>query len=250
MVGSSAGVHPGLHQAQRVDDARVTPRQLALQQVVVVLGPELLQQRLVREVRAGVRPVADPERHRRHVLPARLLRQLEERLRVELQVRRHGHAELAERLAVEEHLDRPRLERHAVRLALVRPRLLRPRLDRRPVERGEVEQEAVLHVLELVGLGVEEVRRGAGAERGLERGVERGLLVPGRFDLHARIRRLEPLDRVLDVVALDLLRGPVAPHRDLGLGGRVRGECERDSGEQQSYFSHDASFSQPSLRNP
>ena len=33
-----AGVHPGLHPAQRVDDARIAPRQLALEQLVVVLA--------------------------------------------------------------------------------------------------------------------------------------------------------------------------------------------------------------------
>src|SRR5207342_2436332 len=97
--------------------------------------------------------------------------------------------ELAERLAVVVDLDRPRLERDAVGLAFVRPGLLCPWLDRRPLEPRQVEEEPVLHVLELVGLSVEEVRRGAGAKRGLQRRVQRGFLVPGRLDLHAWVRR-------------------------------------------------------------
>ena len=135
----------------------------------------------MREVGTGEQAVAHAERHRRHVLRARLFRHIAEGSGVELKVAGHLDAEVGQGFLVVVHLDRPGLERQAMRLALVGPDLLRPRLDRRPVERRKIEQQGVFHVLHLVGLCVEDVGRGAGAQRRLQRGVERGLFIPLRL---------------------------------------------------------------------
>src|SRR4029079_9683336 len=77
--------------------------------------------------------------------------------------------------------------------------------------------------------GVEDVRPGAGSQRGLERGVERGFFVPRGLDLDVRVRRLEALDRIFHEIALDLLRSPMAPHRELDLlrqHARRTDECQ------------------------
>ena len=73
-----AGLGQAAHPLQRVDHARVAPGELAVEQLVVVVDAELLQQRLVHEVRAGIGPVADAERHRRDALGLGLLDHVEE----------------------------------------------------------------------------------------------------------------------------------------------------------------------------
>ena len=174
--------------------------ELAGEQLAIVLDAEPLQQRLVHEMRARIGPVADAERHRRDALGLRLLDHVEEGVGGELQALRHAHAEVRHGLLVVVKLDGPGLQRQAIGLALIGPGLLRPRLHGCPIEPREIEQEAVLHVLGLVRLGVEDVRRLIGAQRRLEARVEGSLLVPGLLDLDAGVLCLELLDRLFHKV--------------------------------------------------
>ena len=213
VVGSRPSFGQTLHPFQRVDHARVAPGQLAGEQLAIVLDAEPLQQRLVHEMGARIRPVADPERHRRDALGLRLLDHFEERVRGELQAIRHAHAEVRHGLFVVVKLDGPGLQWQAIGLALIGPRLLRPRLHGCPIERREIEQEAVLHVLGLVRLGVEDVGRLVGPQCRLEARVESRLLVPGLLDLDAGVLGLELLDRLFHEGSLRHLGRPMAPER-------------------------------------
>ena len=213
---------------ERLDDARVAPRQRALHERVVVLHAELLEQRLVGDVGAREGPVADALRHRRDALGLGLLDEVEEGRLVELAVRRHGDAEVGHQLGVVVDLDRRGFEREAVGALAEGPGLLGPRLDVVPVDAGrQIGEQVVVDVVGLVDLGVEDVGRLAGTQRGLERGVEGRLLVPGDLDLDARLARLEALDGVFDVGALGDLGRPVAPHRELLGEGRGRRRAQR-----------------------
>ena len=235
-----AGIGQAADPFQGVDDARIGPWQLAGEQLAVIVGPELLQQCFVRQMRAGERAVAGPKRHRHDAFRLRLLRHVEECVTGKLEILGHLHAEFVHELLVVINLHGPRLERQAVRFALVAPRLLRPRLDVRPVQVREVEQEAIFVILGLVGLGIEDVRRLSGTQRGLERGIERVLLVPGCLDLDARVLLLEVGDRLFDVLPLDLLGRPVRPERQFLLL-RLRGSNRKNGrdGERDEAREHD-----------
>ena len=147
---------------------------------------------------------------------------------VELAAGRHLDAQVVHQLGVVVDLDRRGLEREAVGALAEGPGLLRPGLDVGPVDAGrKIGEEVVVDVVGLVDLGVEDVGRLAGAQRGLQRGVQRRLLVPGDLDLDARATRLEALDGVLDVGPLGDFCRPMAPDGEL-----LRPHCRR-RGEQR-----------------
>ena len=75
----------------------------------------------------------------------------------------------------------------------------------------QVQDEAVFHVLDLVGLGIEDVGALSGDQRSLQRRIERFFLIPGYLDLGARVGLFKGPRRRLDEIHLGLLVSPVAP---------------------------------------
>ena len=79
-----------LDPCEHVDDARVLERELAVQQLAVVVGAELAQERLGQDVGAGIGPVAHALGDRRDVRGVRLLDEVDELVLRELRVRAAG----------------------------------------------------------------------------------------------------------------------------------------------------------------
>jgi hypothetical protein len=62
----AAGVDDLLDPLEHLDDARIGKRQLAGEELLVVVRTQLAQQRFDGEIRPRIRPVADALRDRRH----------------------------------------------------------------------------------------------------------------------------------------------------------------------------------------
>ena len=198
-------------EVQDLDHARVRVGELALEQLPVVVGAELAQHRLERQIGAGERPVAGAERDRLHAGGLRLLQDVEELRLTHAPVFRDRDAELLHQLLVVVDLVGVARIRNAPGMPVAAPCAARPRLDLRPVDQVLQRLEvAVVGKLDLVRLGVDHVRPLPGAQRGAQRGEQRVLVVVGDLDALARV--------VLLVVRLDrvepfLPAGLVAAHR-------------------------------------
>src|SRR5262249_34007954 len=178
--------------------------------------------------------VTDTQCQRRNALGLRRLDHVEEAVGSKLQAIGDFYAQLRHRLFVVVKLHRPGLERQPIGLALVAPGLFGPQLDRCPIEPGEVEEEAVLHVLDLIGFGVKDVGRLSGAQGRLEAGRERGLLIPGLLELYPRVLGFELFDGLLDECPLGHFCRPMAPEGQLlrlgthGKAGDPNGGADSD----------------------
>ena len=200
-----------------------------MQQLAVVVGAELAQERLGQDVGAGIGPIAHALGDRGDVRGARLLDEVGELVLRELRALGQGDAELLQEVLVVVEFVGIGFLRQRPGLAVVRPRLARPVVDLAPVDQVVERDDVTLRdVLRLVGLDVEHVRALAGRQCRLERGVKAALLVPGDLDVQARMRRLEIARCLLAERHFGRLVGLVAPDGERGVLGPGRPRAGRD----------------------
>ena len=255
VLGVSAGVDQLFHPSEDLDHPRILERQLAVEQLAVVVGAELVQEGLLQDVSAGIGPVADALGDRRDAGGLGFLDDVEELRLGELAALGQRHAELLQDVLVVVDLVGIGLLRQTPGLAVVGPDRARPVVDRAPVhEVVERHDVAVGDVLGLIGLEVEDVGALAGRQRGLEGRVERILLVPGDLHVQAGVGLLQVLRGGLAKRHLGRLIGLVAPDRDghvLGLRGavarpdRCRGERRHPASSREARRHLPASLAWP-----
>src|SRR5262245_58874502 len=104
-----------------IDNARVGERELASEELLVVVRTQLAQQSLADDVGARIGAVADPLPDRRDIRGLRLLHQIEKRRLRQLTVGWKHHAELLQLLLVVIEFVGVGLLRHTVGLAIMHP---------------------------------------------------------------------------------------------------------------------------------
>ena len=165
-----AGVDQLLDPFENLDHARIREGQLAGEEFLIIVRPELAQQRLDRDIGAGVGTVADTLRDGRHARRACLLDEIEELRLGQLRIRGQRDAERLQHVLVVVELDGVGLLRNAIRLAVVGPDLACPRFDLVPIHRVVERHDVVCRdVFGLVGLEIKDVGAFARRQRGLER---------------------------------------------------------------------------------
>jgi hypothetical protein len=226
-----AGIDQTLVPGHDIDDPRVLERQLAVQQLGVIVRTQLAQQRFEQQQPARERPVADALGHRRDAGGGALLDHVGETGLGQLERGRYVDADLLDQVLVVIELDRIGLDRQAVELAVHGPGRLGPVLDTGRIDIGvERLQEAAGHELRLVGLHVEDVGGLAGPHRRFGLGIDVGLRDEVELDRALLVGGLEVMDARGHPFLLGRLVRPVAPPRDLRRvrrAGGTRHGCDR-----------------------
>ena len=246
-LGIGAGVDHLLHVVEDLDHARVLVGQLAGPECCVVVRPELAQQQLVGQVRAGIGPVADALHDRRDAHPRGSLDHLEKLVLGQLLVVAELDAGLRQHLVHEllvlVQLDRERLHADAVDLAVEGPgalgEVLEATQDLLVLDRRH---QSALDELHPIRLEIDDVRALAGLQRGRHRREQRVLLVEGHLEVDARVLGLEDLLDLAKEAAHAFVVGEVAPDGERRVLGRRRRAVEAPDGRrhgQTSQLLHD-----------